>query len=193
MLSFYLTGKTWVKQTDSYNTLAASGFCMLVYNPFYLFDIGFQLSYMAVFFILYLEPLIRKPFDVKNPLLAIPLSWISVALAAQAGVTLLCMYYFKSVTLLFLFTAFPTMLFITFLLPVAMIFILLPESNWIGYTCIRWITERLTCYFCYTVEQLSYIKGLDYAVNLKGYEVILDYILLITLAEWIRYRKKSYL
>lgn len=50
MISLYLAGREWVKHTDGYNTLAAAAFCMLVVRPLYLFDIGFQLSFIAVFF-----------------------------------------------------------------------------------------------------------------------------------------------
>ena len=50
MLSLYLTGRVLRRVTDGYNTLAAAAFCMLAYNPYYLFDVGFQLSYLAVFF-----------------------------------------------------------------------------------------------------------------------------------------------
>lgn len=49
MLSLYLTGRALRRVTDGYNTLAAAAFCMLAYNPYYLFDVGFQLSYLAVF------------------------------------------------------------------------------------------------------------------------------------------------
>ena len=49
MLSLYLTGRALRRVTDGYNTLAAAAFCMLAYNPYYLFDIGFQLSFWPCF------------------------------------------------------------------------------------------------------------------------------------------------
>ena len=41
MLTFYLTGKHFGLQVDSYNTLVAAAFCMLVYRPAFLFDVCF--------------------------------------------------------------------------------------------------------------------------------------------------------
>ena len=68
MLSLYLTGRALRRVTDGYNTLAAAAFCMLAYNPYYLFDVGFQLSYLAVFFILFLVPRFKEWIVVRNPL-----------------------------------------------------------------------------------------------------------------------------
>lgn len=56
MLTMYLTGGVLDRRAERYNILAASAFCMLVYEPLYLFDIGFQLSYLAVLSILYFQP-----------------------------------------------------------------------------------------------------------------------------------------
>ncbi|WP_286084125.1 ComEC/Rec2 family competence protein, partial [Parabacteroides goldsteinii] len=85
MLTLYLTGRVLRRMTDGYNTLAAAAFCMLVFNPLYLFDIGFQLSYLAVLSILYLQPRLQNLIVVRNPVIAIPWGWITVTLAAQAG------------------------------------------------------------------------------------------------------------
>lgn len=104
MLSLYLTGRALRRVTDGYNTLAAAAFCMLAYDPYYLFDIGFQLSYLAVFFILFLVPRFKEWIVVRNPLLAMPWEWITVSIAAQIGTALLCFYYFGQFSTVFLFT-----------------------------------------------------------------------------------------
>ena len=78
MLTLYLTGRVLRRMTDGYNTLAAAAFCMLVFNPLYLFDIGFQLSYLAVLSILYLQPRLQNLIVVRNPVIAIPWGWITV-------------------------------------------------------------------------------------------------------------------
>ena len=59
MLSLYLLGRMFRRRAGSYNTWGASAFCMLVYNPFYLFDIGFELSFIAVLSILFFYKRIR--------------------------------------------------------------------------------------------------------------------------------------
>ncbi|HET6226240.1 MAG TPA: ComEC/Rec2 family competence protein, partial [Bacteroidia bacterium] len=48
MLSFIVYAKSFKKNSSIYNTLAASALFLLLYDPFYLVDVGFQLSYLAV-------------------------------------------------------------------------------------------------------------------------------------------------
>lgn len=72
MFTIYVIGLQFQYRPDRYNTWAAAAFCMLVYDPFYLFDVGFQLSFMAVFFILYLQPRFYQLIEVRNPLFAVP-------------------------------------------------------------------------------------------------------------------------
>ncbi len=72
MLTMYLTGGVLDRRAERYNILAASAFCMLVYEPLYLFDIGFQLSYLAVLSILYFQPRLQALIKVHNPFLRTP-------------------------------------------------------------------------------------------------------------------------
>jgi len=46
--------------------LVLTAFCMLVYCPFYLFDVSFQLSFVAVFSILFFYPYFAGLFDIGN-------------------------------------------------------------------------------------------------------------------------------
>ncbi len=48
MFSFIVIGESFSRRVSIYNTLAASAFILLWYNPYWLWDVGFQLSYLAV-------------------------------------------------------------------------------------------------------------------------------------------------
>lgn len=190
MLSFYLIGTNLVKITDSYNTLAAAAFCMLVYNPFYLFDIGFQLSCLAVFFILYLTPLFTSLFPLRNPLLSVPVGWLAMACSAQVGLTLLCLWYFKSVTFLFLFTTLPVMAMVVCLMPLTLIWLLLP--SWVpGGWLLQGVIEKLTHWFYQTICRFSEIEGMDISFSLSGWQLLSGYVLLVISIEYLRMRKKN--
>jgi len=80
--------------TNPYNTLVISAFLLLLFNPFYIFDIGFQMSYSAVFAIVWIKPL----FDtIWKPKYYIPRKlWdvFTVTLAAQFGILPLSLFYF---------------------------------------------------------------------------------------------------
>lgn len=56
MFSFVVVAQASGRQTNMYNTLAASMFALLCYNPYLLMDVGFQLSYVAVLGIVHLQP-----------------------------------------------------------------------------------------------------------------------------------------
>ncbi len=47
MFSFIIIGGALKRDTNIYNTLAASAFVLLIYNPFIILQVGFQLSYAA--------------------------------------------------------------------------------------------------------------------------------------------------
>jgi competence protein ComEC len=55
MFTVVIIGKYYFKQASVYNSLAASAFILLCYNPYYLWDVGFQLSYFAVIGIIALQ------------------------------------------------------------------------------------------------------------------------------------------
>ena len=104
---------------SGFSALTLTAFIMLIYQPMYLFDVGFQLSYLAVFFILFLVPRFKEWIVVRNPLLAMPWEWITVSIAAQIGTALLCFYYFGQFSTVFLFTNLPVTLLAMFLIPFA--------------------------------------------------------------------------
>ncbi|MEJ7665092.1 MAG: ComEC/Rec2 family competence protein [Hymenobacter sp.] len=72
------------------NTLSAAAFCLLVWNPYLLCDVGFQLSFLAVLSIVYLQPRIGRWPDPRNAVLDRPARpgsrrWCSAAAAPLAG------------------------------------------------------------------------------------------------------------
>ena len=135
---------------------------MLVYDPFYLFDVGFQLSYLAVLSILYLQPRLKSLIAVRNPLLAMPWEWITVSLAAQIGTAFLCLYYFGSFSLVFLFTNIPLTCISLFLIPASLLWLVFPE--WLpGLNYLQYAVEYLTHAMVSVVELFSSIPGASYS------------------------------
>ncbi len=104
MFSFIITGKTFFKQHSTYNALCSSAFILLCIDPGYLWDVGFQLSYVAVFGIVWLQKPIQKLFYFKNKYLQKLWAILSVTIAAQLITSPLCIYYFHQFPNLFLFT-----------------------------------------------------------------------------------------
>jgi competence protein ComEC len=177
MFTIYVTGRLLSRRPERYNTLAAAALCMLCYNPFYLFDIGFQLSFTAVFFILYLHPPLNRLIYVRNPLVAKPWGVMTVTVAAQAGTTFLCCYYFGSCSAVFLLTNIYLSLLATMLIPLALLWMFLPAGI-PGSEVLQWLIEVLMKGFMAIVERFSLIPWaslplrFDFATLLCAYGLL---------------------
>lgn len=104
MFSFFALALILKRKTSSVNTLFISFFVLTLINPMNLFHIGFQLSYSAVFFILWLLPLFRPFTYSKNYVWREFKSILAVTISAQIGVLPFTLYYFHSFPGLFLLT-----------------------------------------------------------------------------------------
>lgn len=101
MFSIVAIGINLKQPSNIYNTIAVSAFILLLIKPYYLFDIGFQLSYAAVIAIISFKPLFDKIWTPKHKATHLLWQTLSVTLAAQIGVTPLCLYYFHQFPSLF--------------------------------------------------------------------------------------------
>ncbi|MBW6478038.1 MAG: ComEC family competence protein [Bacteroidales bacterium] len=104
MFSFVAVGQSFSRSTNIYNTLAASALFLVILDPFIITRIGFQLSYIAVISIVWLQPMFYKLLYFKNPLLDYSWGIITVSLAAQLGTGPLALYYFNQFPNYFLLT-----------------------------------------------------------------------------------------
>ena len=158
MFSIYLTGQVLKLNPERYNTLAATAFCMLVYNPLYLFDIGFQLSFTAVFFLLYLQPKLYRMFELRNAVIKSFWGIVTVTVAAQTGTIFLSCYYFGATSTVFLFTNLLLSLLATLLIPLALIWMLLPQGI-PGSGILQWAVEVSTKGMMEVVNRFAQIPG----------------------------------
>ncbi|HEX8037828.1 MAG TPA: ComEC/Rec2 family competence protein [Chryseosolibacter sp.] len=102
MFSFLSVARTWARNTNVYNTLAVSAFCLLLYDPFLLRSVGFQLSYLAVLGIVYLYPKILVLWEPRTWLVTEVWRILAVSIAAQAATFSLGLLYFHQFPNLFL-------------------------------------------------------------------------------------------
>ena len=102
MFTFLSIGLSFRRKNIVEFSLISSMFFLLILKPMFLFDVGFQLSYLAVFGIIWIQP---KLYEIYNPRFVIDKKvWelITVSVAAQAGVLPLSLFYFHQFPSLFL-------------------------------------------------------------------------------------------
>ncbi|TDW49807.1 competence protein ComEC [Flavobacterium sp. 270] len=104
MFSFVAIGNHLRRSGNIYHTLLVSILLILIFEPYFLFDVGFQLSYLALFFIIWLQPLLKKIWSPKNKIIVYIWDTLTVSFAAQIGTLPLCLYYFHQFPGLFFIT-----------------------------------------------------------------------------------------
>ena len=94
MFSAIALGQFFNKRNAVEHSLIFSMFIILLWKPLFLFDVGFQLSYTAVFGIIWVQPVLYQLW--KPTFFIVDKGWqlISVSVAAQLGVLPISLFYF---------------------------------------------------------------------------------------------------
>ncbi len=104
MLTMVSIGRLGRVKGNTLNSLACSALVLLIINPEWLFDAGFQLSYIAVVGILYFQPVFSSLIKAHHWLVIYIRDLITVSLAAQLATFPLIAYYFNQFPTYFLLT-----------------------------------------------------------------------------------------
>ncbi len=117
------------RPTNIYNTLVISAFVILLFKPTFLFEVGFQMSYLAVLGIVSVQPIIYKLWKPKY--LVTDKLWqiFTVTLAAQAGVVPISLFYFHQFPGLFFISNIVVIPFLGLILGFGLLIIALALMN----------------------------------------------------------------
>lgn len=192
MCFMVLLGNYLGARSVTLNLLAGSMFLLLLFNPNYLFDVGFQLSYLAVFSIVYCYPAVQPYFTFKNRLVNYFSQLLGVSLIAQLGVLLLSIFYFKQVPLLFLIGNIIAIPLTSFLL-IAWFLQLVLSFIWSDAASFFTNPLNKTALFCF--DSLGRVSD---HFSLRTVSMHLDLIQMLLLSTmffcvfWYGYRKRTY-
>jgi len=186
MFSFLAIGSHLQRKGSTYNALAASAFLLLLINPQLLWNIGFQLSYLAVLGILFFQPRIERSVYFSHQVARKGWTLLSVAIAAQLTTFPLSLYYFHQFPVYFLLTGLFVVLLAAGILYLAMALLLL--SWWTGAATLLakglyWLLF-LNNALIFGVQSLPF--GLVRAIWISGAVVIVLYAILFFLARQLR-------
>ena len=185
MLTVVITGK-WINgNSPIYNSLVLSMFALLLYNPFYLTDKGFILSYLAVFGIVYLQPKILSLRKVRNIIAYKVWEFTSVSIAAQIMTLPVSLY---------LFGKFPNYFIIAnwIVIPLSTIAIYLSIAQivfqkWLtALSVISFCNEKIICFMNDFLKLLTNLKGaVTNNVSISAFECFLFYWMLFVIVDWL--------
>lgn len=175
MFSFIILAQTGRRRTNIYNTLAASAFVLLCYNPYLIFSVGFQLSYLAVAGIVFFQPKIYRLLQFKYVLADKIWAITCVSIAAQLVTAPLGLLYFHQ---------FPTYFFLSNLVVIPAAFIILNGTLLVLlFSFIPLVTSVLGLILDYIIRGVNFLVfGLEFFPG-----SIIDGIYITTQESWLIY------
>jgi len=194
MFSFFTLASSLNRPTNSFNTLFLSYLLLLLLVPHWLFQVGFQLSYLAVFFILWLQP---KLYNLYTPKFYIDkMLWgiTTVTIAAQVGIVPLSLYYFHQFPGLFFITNLVILPVLGLLLAGGLLLVIMaafnvaPDVYVEGY---NFVLKLLNEFIVWVATQDSFLFA---DIPFSEVKVLASYLVIVSLGLlWKNYNAKTFL
>ncbi|MBE0423429.1 MAG: ComEC/Rec2 family competence protein, partial [Lutibacter sp.] len=136
------------RPSNVYKNLVISMFFLLLFNPYFLFEVGFQLSYLAVFSIVWIQPKLYNLWKPKFWLFDKLWQLLTVSAAAQIGVLPLSLYYFHQ---------FPGLFFISNLVIIPVLGIILTAGILVTIlSVLQMAPQFLVDAFIFVIRQMNH-------------------------------------
>jgi competence protein ComEC len=187
MFSFVSVGMFLRRSINIYHTLLISAFLILLFEPSFLFDVGFQLSYIALFFIIWLQPLLASIWTPKHKITSYFWEIITVSFAAQIGTFPLSIYYFHQFPGLFFLTNIVILPALSLILGLGVLVMILAAFDFVWIPLLKmlewsiWLLDKVIAWVA------SFEDFIFKDVPLNSYMMLTWYLLLFS---WIIFLKK---
>ena len=187
MFSFVTIGFTINRPSSIYNTLAISAFLILLFKPYLIKSVGFQLSYLAVLGIVYFQPKLYRLFKVPTKLGDYSWQLTSIAFAAQLGTMPVTLFFFHRFPVMFWLSGLIVIPAATIILSLGILTLVL---EWISPFLASWIGWLLD-YIIYGVNQsIFWIQSLPVnkieGIWLPSFSMFLLYGIILSLVFMIQ-------
>ncbi|HPS13626.1 MAG TPA: ComEC/Rec2 family competence protein [Prolixibacteraceae bacterium] len=190
MFSFIVIGENLQRRTNTYNTLAVSAFSLMRINPLIIYDVGFQLSYMAVISIVFFQPRFSALIKTKNGITKYLWDLLTVSIAAQLGTTPVSIYYFHQFPTYFLISNFIVVPLAALILYAALPFFFLSFIPFLKHI-LAFALNYMTWFLNHSVQFIENFPGsVIPGIWITSFSMILLYGLIIFLTLFIL-RKRS--
>ena len=190
MFTFVTIGQLIQRNTNVFHSLLASLWILLTFNPLLLFELGFQLSYLAVFSIVWFQPLVASVYTGKTKIGGYLWGLVTVSVAAQIGTFPISVYYFGQFPNYFLLS---NLSVITLSFVVMMTAVVLLGVSFISVLS-RCVSFLLTWEIRIMNGIITFIEGLPGAVtrniDFSVWQVLLLYAFIMLVFLAIRRRKR---
>ncbi|MES2240967.1 MAG: ComEC/Rec2 family competence protein [Bacteroidota bacterium] len=186
MFSFVAIGLHLRRAVTIYHTLLVSILLILLFQANFLFDVGFQLSYLAVFFIVWFQPVLASLWTPKNKILKYAWDILTVSFAAQIGTLPLSLYYFHQFPGLFFITNLAVIPLVSFIMFLGIVVMGIAA---IGFTPL-WLTKPLEWSILFLNKIINTIASFEQFIikdiPFNAILLVCTYLLIITMIIWLK-------
>ena len=191
MFSFVLFAQLWGRQASTLNAVFASAFFICLFKPLSLFEVGFQLSYLAVLGILAFYSKLSKLQVLNNPILKGAWNICCVSFSAQLAVLPLSVFYFHQLPVYFLLAnvlVLPLVAVATYLIVLLLLVSFIPfVSTIVG--CLLGACIWVVSYIASAIQRLPYSAWSD--IYISPLQLVLFLLALLCLMLLIHFRRKT--
>jgi competence protein ComEC len=180
MFSLLAMGKCFHRKSHTLNTVLFSAFVLLLWNPAYLYDLGFQLSYLAVLCIVTVHPRLVALWTPRGKPLRYLWEMLCLSLVAQLGTSPLTIHAFHTFPNYFLFNNLVAVPFSSLLIYLALAFLMLADLPGLG-SVLALLLEKTLHGFLFMVETTArFPHALTEHLYPSTLEAAAFYVLLLT-------------
>ncbi|AYL94639.1 ComEC/Rec2 family competence protein [Mucilaginibacter celer] len=191
-ISMVIIGKTYSRYVNNLNILAISAFALLLYNPLYITDVGFQLSYLAVAGLIILYPIVYKWLSFESRFLNTLWRYCAVSIAAQLITFPLSAFYFHQFPVYFLFSNLFIIIPTEIIMGSGLAYMVLPQIPFLS-SALSFVLEKTILVMNYVLYGIEHAPFADInKIWLTTTEYLLLYVIIIG-AFYFLHSKKGWL
>ena len=193
MFTFIAFGKMGRRPLNIYGSIAASAFFLLLFNPFFITEVGFLLSYLALTGIIFIQPKIYKLIYFENKLLRKIWMISSVSLAAQIATFPIGLLYFHQFPIYFLVSNLVVIPAATIILVNGLLLIFLSPVPLVA-DILGMILSHLIHYLNWTIQYIQHLpNALISGIHITIPETFLIYGFIYFIIIFLLHKRKAYL
>ncbi|MEI6507469.1 MAG: ComEC/Rec2 family competence protein [Bacteroidota bacterium] len=188
MFSFIILAKMVNRPSNIFNTLAISAFSLLCYDTNIIANVGFQLSYMAVIGIVFLQPYVYDWYDATTKLGNEIWKITSVSIAAQLTTFPLGLLYFHQFPNYFLFSNLIIIPLTTIIIYIGIVLIVFSKITFIAI----WLGKLMYLGIALTNAIVKFVEKMPFSyVNGIHISIVQAVIIFISISFFITYFLKQ--
>ena len=194
MITAYYSFVLLQRKPDLLHAMAIAGFAILIFDTHQVFDVGFQLSFVAVFGIFWLnEPILKNLPRPKNKIQDFLFNVVSMSLAAQMATLPLVIFYFHQYSFLSIVANVIIVPFseiiIIFSLLMTVLFAFKLEFSWLSFIYEKLVDFLLKSIHFFADQDWFFIKN----IPLNWVELIILFVVIFLLRGLFLHQSKTML